>query len=91
MVKLFVGNLAEGVNSDQLRKIFSQFAKVTECDVLKNFAFVVCEFALYYLGLQHVETDEEAAEVVKRLDGYIVEGRPIHIEKSTSKLRKQPG
>lgn len=79
MVKLFVGNLAEGVSSDQLRKIFSQFAKVTECDVLKNYAFV------------HVDTDDEANEVVKRLDGYIVEGRPIHIEKSTSKLRKQPG
>ena len=41
MVKLFVGNLADAVDSHVLRELFSQFVDVLECDVLKNFAFVV--------------------------------------------------
>lgn len=41
MVKLFVGNLAEGVDSSRLRNLFLQYVQVQECDVLKNFAFVV--------------------------------------------------
>jgi len=52
---------------------------VQECDVLKNFAFV------------HVETDEDAKRVMDSLDNHMLEGRPLHIEKSTSRLRKEPG
>ena len=41
MVKLFVGNLGEGVDSHRLRNLFLQYVNVQECDVLKNYAFVV--------------------------------------------------
>uniref|UniRef100_A0A914W2Y3 RRM domain-containing protein n=1 Tax=Plectus sambesii TaxID=2011161 RepID=A0A914W2Y3_9BILA len=79
MVKLFVGNLADAVDSTHLRELFSQFVEVQECDVLKNFAFV------------HVKNDEDAKRCVEQLDNFMLEGRPIHIEQSTSRLRKEPG
>ena len=50
MVKLFVGNLAEAVDSNQLRAIFSQYVDVLECDVLKNFAFLVSEGGIVSLS-----------------------------------------
>ncbi|CAD5231620.1 unnamed protein product [Bursaphelenchus xylophilus] len=79
MVKLFVGNLAEGVDSSRLRNLFLQYVQVQECDVLKNFAFV------------HVVTDEDAELVIEKLEKYNLDGREIHIERSTSRLRKEPG
>uniref|UniRef100_A0AC34PY99 RRM domain-containing protein n=1 Tax=Panagrolaimus sp. JU765 TaxID=591449 RepID=A0AC34PY99_9BILA len=79
MVKLFVGNLAETVDSHRLKNLFIQFVAVQECDVLKNFAFV------------HVATEEDADIVIKNLDKTMLEGREIHIERSTSRLRKEPG
>lgn len=42
MVKLFVGGLPDGVDSIRLRQLFSQFVIVNECDVIKDYAFVVC-------------------------------------------------
>lgn len=41
MVKLFVGGLPDGVDSMRLRQLFSQFVVVNECDVIKDYAFVV--------------------------------------------------
>ncbi|KAI6238224.1 putative 2-oxoglutarate dehydrogenase E1 component DHKTD1-like protein, mitochondrial [Aphelenchoides fujianensis] len=79
MVKLFVGNLAEGIDSHRLRNLFLQYVQVQECDVLKNFAFV------------HVISDDDAQIVIDKLDKYNLEGREIHIERSTSRLRKEPG
>uniref|UniRef100_A0A914Y928 RRM domain-containing protein n=1 Tax=Panagrolaimus superbus TaxID=310955 RepID=A0A914Y928_9BILA len=79
MVKLFVGNLAECVDSHRLKNLFLQFVNVQECDVLKNFAFV------------HVATEEDATTAIEKLDKSLLEGREIHIERSTSRLRKAPG
>lgn len=47
MVKLFVGNLSDKVDSHRLRNLFLEFVNVQECDVLKNFAFVVSLFISY--------------------------------------------
>uniref|UniRef100_A0AC34G4T9 RRM domain-containing protein n=1 Tax=Panagrolaimus sp. ES5 TaxID=591445 RepID=A0AC34G4T9_9BILA len=79
MVKLFVGNLAECVDSHRLKNLFLQHVNVQECDVLKNFAFV------------HVATEEDASIAIEKLDKSLLEGREIHIERSTSRLRKEPG
>ncbi|CEF63085.1 Probable 2-oxoglutarate dehydrogenase E1 component DHKTD1 homolog, mitochondrial [Strongyloides ratti] len=79
MVKLFVGNLSDKVDSHRLRNLFLEFVNVQECDVLKNFAFV------------HVSNEEDAQKVIDRFNNYNLEGRVISIERSTSKLRKDPG
>uniref|UniRef100_A0A8C6TMI8 RNA binding motif protein 4.1 n=1 Tax=Neogobius melanostomus TaxID=47308 RepID=A0A8C6TMI8_9GOBI len=40
MVKIFVGNLAAETTSDELLSLFSQYGKISECDIVKNFGFV---------------------------------------------------
>ncbi|KAI6190520.1 hypothetical protein M3Y97_00126900 [Aphelenchoides bicaudatus] len=79
MVKLFVGNLADSVDSHRLKNLFLQYVTVIEADVLKNFAFV------------HVGSDEDAEQCINKLHKTIFEGRELHVERSTSKLRKEPG
>ncbi|CAB3396915.1 unnamed protein product [Caenorhabditis bovis] len=76
--KLFVGNLPENIDSTRLKQVFQPFCKVTECDIVKNYAFV------------HVE-EEDVEPIIKRLSGYSLDGQIIHIKKSTSKLRPTPG
>lgn len=43
MAKLFVGNVANGSDADQLRTMMEEFGKVTECELMpeKNYGFVV--------------------------------------------------
>ncbi|KAI1719612.1 RNA recognition motif domain-containing protein [Ditylenchus destructor] len=81
MVKLFVGNLSNTVDSHRLRNLFLQYVQVQECDVVpnKNFAFV------------HVTTEQDADEVIDKLEKHQLDGREIHIERSTSRLRREPG
>ena len=40
-VKIFVGNLHQDTKSQEIRKLFSKFGTVVECDVMKNYGFVV--------------------------------------------------
>ncbi|KAH7730702.1 RNA-binding protein lark [Aphelenchoides avenae] len=80
MVKLFVGNLSDAVDSHRLKNLFLQYGfNVQECDVLKNFAFV------------HVQNEDDATAAIEKLEKHKLEGREIHIERSTSRLRKEPG
>ena len=39
--KLFVGNLPETVRKPDFLALFQKYGKVVECDIVKNFAFVV--------------------------------------------------
>jgi len=43
--KIFVGRLADGISSEDIRTLFRKFGAVTECDVLTNIAFVVSNHA----------------------------------------------
>lgn len=40
-VKVFVGNIAEGTQNEELRQLFEDFGEVVEADVLGGFGFVV--------------------------------------------------
>uniref|UniRef100_A0A3P9DUE5 RRM domain-containing protein n=1 Tax=Maylandia zebra TaxID=106582 RepID=A0A3P9DUE5_9CICH len=37
MVKIFIGNLSPDTTSDELRSLFSQYGKIAECSIVKNF------------------------------------------------------
>ena len=39
--KLYVGNLPKGCTSQMLSEIFEKFGAVAECDVIRNYGFVV--------------------------------------------------
>ncbi|VDK82553.1 unnamed protein product [Litomosoides sigmodontis] len=103
MVKLFVGGLPDGVDSMRLRQLFSQFVVVNECDVIKDYAFVVRNLEdliikddlvkniRHLICHCHVPEESDARTAIEKLDGYILEGKAINIRRSTSKLRKEPG
>ena len=40
-VKLYVGNLPDQCRRAALQELFEKFGKVSQCDIVKNFAFVV--------------------------------------------------
>jgi len=39
--KIFVGRLSEGTTSEDIGALFRKFGRVTECDVISNYGFVV--------------------------------------------------
>lgn len=39
--KIFVGNLVDKTTSADIRPLFEKYGKVVECDVVKNYGFVV--------------------------------------------------
>lgn len=40
--KIFVGNVAVSTARESMLQLFQRYGYVTECDVLGNYAFVVC-------------------------------------------------
>lgn len=42
--KIFVGNLADNVKANQVRALFAKYGTVVECDIVRNYGFVVSTF-----------------------------------------------
>ena len=40
-VKIFIGNLSSDTTGDDLRPLFERYGRVSECDVIRNYGFVV--------------------------------------------------
>ncbi|CAL8377114.1 RNA-binding protein 4.1 [Gadus morhua] len=80
MVKIFVGNLASSTTVEELRDLFTQYGKITECDIVKNFGFV------------HMNNMTEVEEAIRNLHHYELNGERMNVEmskgrpKSTTKL-----
>ena len=51
--KIFVGNLADKTTTADIKPLFEKYGKVVECDVVKNYGFVVSctaeKYNLYYI------------------------------------------
>lgn len=75
MVKIFIGNLSPDTTSDELRSLFSQYGKIAECSILKNFGFV------------HMDDKAEAEEAIRNLNQYELNGQPMNVELSRGKSR----
>jgi len=39
--KLYIGNVSSSVNSTELKELFEKYGKVLECDIIKDYAFIV--------------------------------------------------
>jgi len=79
-MKLYIGNLGDDgkITSSDLRPLFEQFGTVSECECIKNYAFV------------HMDDGEKASEAVSGLNGTMIKGRNIKVEKSESKGPRKP-
>ncbi|XP_007250245.2 RNA-binding protein 4.1 [Astyanax mexicanus] len=73
MVKIFVGNLSPNTTTDELRSLFSQYGKISECDIVKNFGFV------------HMDDKAEAEEAIRNLHHYMLNGLAMNVEMSRGK------
>ncbi|KAG7465237.1 hypothetical protein MATL_G00174160 [Megalops atlanticus] len=73
MVKIFIGNLPQEADTDELQALFSQYGAVTECAIIKNFAFV------------HMEDRKCATKAIRNLHLYKLHGTPINVEASHGK------
>lgn len=45
--KIFIGNLADKTSNADIKPLFEKYGKVVECDVVKNYGFVV-SFLLFH-------------------------------------------
>lgn len=43
--KLYIGNISSSVSSNELTELFEKYGKVLECDIIKDYAFVVSFFS----------------------------------------------
>lgn len=75
MVKIFIGNLSPDTTSDELRSLFSQYGKIAECTIVKNFGFV------------HMDDKAEAEEAIRNLHHYELNGQPMNVELSRGKSK----
>lgn len=75
MVKIFIGNLAAETTTDELRSLFSQYGKISECDIVKNYGFV------------HMDDKSQAEEAIRNLHQYDLNGQPMNVEMSRGKSR----
>lgn len=73
MVKIFIGNLSQHAEKEEVEALFSQYGKVTECAKYKNYAFV------------HMEDRKSATKAIRELHLHKLNGRPINVEPSRGK------
>lgn len=73
MVKIFIGNLSQDTQKDDIEALFTPYGTVTECAKFKNYAFV------------HMEDRKSATKAIRELHLYELNGRPINVEPSRGK------
>ncbi|XP_029943996.1 RNA-binding protein 4B-like [Salarias fasciatus] len=73
MVKIFIGNLSQHTEKDEIESLFTPYGTVTECAKYKNYAFV------------HMEDRKSATKAIRELHLYKLNGRPINVEPSRGK------
>lgn len=71
-VKLHVANVEKGFDNE-LRELFEEYGTVTECSIVKNFAFV------------HMSNSDEAMDALQGLDNAEFQGKRIHVQVSKSR------
>nr|XP_034191808.1 adenosine kinase 2-like isoform X4 [Osmia lignaria] len=77
--KIFVGNLTDNTKAPQVRELFAKYGTVVECDIVRNYGFV------------HLEATGDVNDAIKELNGQMVDGQPMKVQISTSRVRQRPG
>uniref|UniRef100_A0A1B6L474 RNA-binding protein lark n=2 Tax=Graphocephala atropunctata TaxID=36148 RepID=A0A1B6L474_9HEMI len=76
--KIFVGNLSDNTRAPQVRALFAKYGTVVECDIVRNYGFV------------HIDS-ADVNKLIEDLNGSMVDGQPMKVQVSTSKVRQRPG
>lgn len=70
MVKIFIGNLSQETEKDEIEALFTKYGTVTECAKYKNYAFV------------HMDDRKSATKAIRELHLHKLNGRQINVEPS---------
>lgn len=73
MVKIFIGNLSQHTEKEEIEALFTPYGTVTECAKYKNYAFV------------HMDDRKSATKAIRELHLFKMNGRPINVEPSRGK------
>ncbi|KAI5712246.1 hypothetical protein M8J75_006931 [Diaphorina citri] len=76
--KVFVGNLSDNTRAPEVRELFVPYGTVVECDIVRNYGFV------------HIDSPD-INKCIKELNGMMVDGKPMKVQISTSRVRQRPG
>ncbi|OCT81665.1 RNA-binding protein 14 [Xenopus laevis] len=76
--KIFVGNVSSSCEAAEIRKIFEEYGRVLECDIVKDYAFV------------HMTRESEARAAIEALNGKDIKGKRINVEMS-NKVQRSGG
>ncbi|MGI6563297.1 MAG: RNA recognition motif domain-containing protein [Clostridia bacterium] len=81
--KLYVGNLAYSVTSDDLGNLFSQYGDVVDAVVIND------KFSGRSKGFGFIEFDnsEDAAAAMEALNGNVFAGRTLKIDYAKNKMK----
>lgn len=77
--KIFVGNLTDKTRAPEVRELFGKYGAVVECDIVRNYGFV------------HLDCEGDVNDVIRELNGKNVDGQPLKVQVSTSRVRPKPG
>lgn len=77
--KIFVGNLTDKTRAPEVRELFQKYGTVVECDIVRNYGFV------------HLDCVGDVQDAIKELNGRVVDGQPLKVQVSTSRVRPKPG
>ncbi len=85
--KLYVGNLPYSATDDSLKQAFSQFGTVESVTIItdrdtgrsKGFGFI------------EMATDQEAAEAVGKMNGVVMDGRPLTVSEARPQAPREGG
>lgn len=69
--KIFIGNLADKTSNADIKPLFEKYGKVVECDVVKNYGFVVCE----NIFLKIYQNTKIISEYLLKKCSYIAHGK----------------
>ncbi|XP_008183373.1 RNA-binding protein lark isoform X3 [Acyrthosiphon pisum] len=76
--KIFVGNLSETTKANEVRELFGRYGTVVECDIVRTYGFV------------HIDSTD-VSRLIKDLNGHMLDGQPIKVQISNSRVRQRPG
>lgn len=69
----------EPFRAPEVRELFAKYGTVVECDIVRNYGFV------------HLDCVGEVNDVIRELNGKMVDGQPLKVQVSTSRVRPKPG
>lgn len=74
-MKLFVGNIPDGVSEEDLRQVFAEFGAVTHCRLLVDAARPTIAFV-------HMAHKQDADDAIRELHGRDWDGYQIRVQEA---------